>query len=138
MPVREGNQLIAKERRRIFPMVRRWRDSMGLGNWRVDVTYHDGTYELDGGMSGADTVGSCKARWQYQTAHLQFNAQLTKDYDADRLEEIVVHELGHALVNEMRAANLPVGWSRDENDAAHEERVVTLITNAILYAAGKR
>ncbi len=109
---------------------------MGLQNWKVDLTYHDGPYVIDGAMDN-EAVGSCLARWQYQTAHLQFNTQETAKMDDGDLEQVIVHELSHALVNEMRAQNLPAGWSWDKGDTAHEERVVTNITNAILWAAGK-
>ena len=94
----------ASEQRRIRAVAKRWKDTIALGAWKIDFTYHDGPYVIDGAMN-SEAVGSCLARWQYQTAHLEFNTQETAALEDAALEEYVVHELVHALVNEMRPMN---------------------------------
>lgn len=126
-----------REQRRITRFVKKWRQTLGLNQWRIEHTYHDGPFDVDGSTkSGA--VGACTAHWEYQTAHLEFDVSELANYDDERVEEVVIHELMHAMVNEMRLQNLPTGWTRDAGDAAHEEHVVTMLTNAILYTAGAR
>lgn len=133
----ESERLLARERRRTTRLVKQWRDTLGLSHWKVNHTYHDGPFLVDGALD-SEAVGSCLARWQYQTASLNFNVRETAKMSDDDLEEVVIHELMHAMVNEMRPQNLPACWVRDAGDAAHEEHVVTTLTNAILYTAGKR
>jgi len=133
----ESERRLVREKKRCTRFVKMWRERLGLSHWRIDHTYHDGPFLVDGALD-SEATASCLARWQYQSASLNFNVRETEQLDDERLEEVVIHELGHILVNEMRPLNLPAGWVRDASDAAHEEHVVTLITNAILYTSGRR
>lgn len=67
----------------------------------------------------------CAAKWQYLTATITVFMPDISDCSDAELEGHLVHELCHCLVNELREAR--------EDWLDHEERVVTGITNAILW-----
>lgn len=123
--------IVKQQKKRITPLVREWRERLGLTNWNLTHHYHDGTFHLDDGSNSDQAVGACFSRWQYQTIKLDFNAQQTARFDDDELREIVIHELMHAMVNEMRDPYTE--WTKERS--AHEERVVTMLTNAIIGVA---
>lgn len=124
-----------RERRRILRAVDHWRPILGLAEWELALTFHAGKF-IDADGKACEAIASTAARWQYLHGSLAFNTDLTAELSQPALERVVVHELAHLVVNEMRAQNLPDGWHRDEGDAAHEERVVSLVTAAVLRAAG--
>ena len=76
--------------------------------------------------------GQCVAKWQYLKATLRFDVEAVNDLDDEELDHLFVHECCHALVNEMRE------WD-GEHGIDHEERVVTMLTNAFgwMWQAGR-
>lgn len=71
---------------------------------------------------------STRASWEYKTAGITVNLLAVRDLDDSLLENCWVHELAHVLVNEMRAE------PRTAESTAHEERVCTLIADALIWA----
>jgi len=107
----------------IADYVKRWKEVLGLGNWKIDEWYHQdpGDYfkSEDGGTSRAIVY----ADWRYMTADIHFNIpEMKKSLSIVDIERTVVHELSHILVNQMRNKGID-----------HEERVVTELTNAFLF-----
>lgn len=103
-----------------------WIERLGLGWWDIEVHYYDEPGEIvrlfrqvdDGGIVPAFV----DANWMYATAKISVNLPAFADMEPDAIERIVVHELMHILVNEMR-----------EGELHHEERVVTQLTKAIFW-----
>lgn len=72
------------------------------------------------GQDGKKTLGDCSADWQYQTYTIRINAADAAELSDTELEKLIIHELLHVVLNEMR-----------EDDISHEERVVTNLETTI-------
>jgi len=92
---------------------------MGLSDWKIDVSYH--TY-LHTGPSGNNTIAVTNVHWQYMDACIQINLAVSQDQTEKDIEKVVIHELMHVVVNEMR-----------EDDIKHEEKVVTMLSNIMWW-----
>lgn len=110
-------------KRRIMKIFDSWRLNMGLRHWEVTTEFVREPQE--------DRVaGRAHVRWEYQLATLEFFCAELLPLSDRNLEEIIVHEMVHILVNEMRE------FAKDTESAAqmkHEERVTTILTNALIW-----
>lgn len=103
----------------------RWTYRLGLRWWEVNITYYSEPDEIvhrfrtDGDKV---CVAFTDVDWIYSRAYIHVNLPRLMDQDEGEIERIVVHELMHVLVNEMR-----------EDEMHHEERVVTQLTKAIFW-----
>ncbi len=104
----------------------RWVDIMGLSGWRINIRYIKAP-EMTKLTGGTLYEAFCTPQWEYKTADLYFNLDEVVGMQVDEGESLVVHELAHCLVSEMRS------W---EKDSDHEERVVTDIERALMRAKG--
>jgi len=122
------------QRRRLRRVVKAWIDSLGLGGWLLHLSY-DRTGEafndevIDNGHIRLVNDAKTTVKWEYQEASISFNVPEFVDYDDDRLEFIVVHELCHLLVNEMRSDH---EGERAHGKLLHEERVCTQLARAFI------
>jgi hypothetical protein len=116
-----------KEKARINRFIYKWVTPLGLGWWKVDIDFCDGPPEDMGG--GFEETARCHVRWPYRKAKVEFWLNSTMHLDDEALEEVVVHELCHILVNQMR-----------EKGIVHEEAVVAALSQAFLwtYSAGRK
>jgi hypothetical protein len=107
--------------RRLFEL---WTYRLGLRWWTVNVRYYDDPDEIVSRFNTGErtTLMRNTTDWQYCLTTIDVNLSALKQLDREEIERAVVHELIHALVNEMR-----------EGEIHHEERVVTQITNAIFW-----
>jgi len=96
-----------------------WRHWFGLSDWKINTTYH--TY-LHAGRSGNNVAATSNASWEYMDADIQVNLAVCSDFTEDEIEKVVIHELLHLVVNEMR-----------EDDIKHEEKVVSMLSNIIWW-----
>ncbi len=103
-------------------MVKKWRECLGLNTWRFEINYFR-TGDYMPGEGDTVTFANITPQWKYLEAQLSFNMPQLAEMDDVQLEEIVVHELSHCLVDEMRAV---------EKDPDHEERVVSSIQRALM------
>ena len=118
-----------------------WETRLGLRWWTLHVAYdRTGAGHRRAEGEGPDRVAvaaTCKADWRYLEATITFNMPELLDIPTERVEQIIIHELCHALVNEMRD-------DAGTDNMDHEERVVTAMTSAFLWtrdaaaAKGKR
>ena len=94
----------------------RWQKPMGLLWWRITVHYYDDPVQvlrIFGGVEGDRIVPAITtADWVYGIATVSVNMLAVAKMDDTEIEAMVVHELCHILVNEMR-----------ENEIHHEEQI---------------
>jgi len=112
--------------KRIKRLCRRWLRALGLEQWQLSFDLAD-EHPLKGHHDNA--IAYCSAQWEYMQATIVFSPKIV-DLDDSKLEYVFLHELTHAMINEMR------DWDDRDTDAAmrHEERVVTLVSSALQRA----
>lgn len=92
----------------------------GLSDWKIDLHFHTWLGVGESGNLAVARVENCS--WEYQSASIQVDLSKLADMKASKIGEVVIHELLHIVVNEMR-----------EGSIKHEERVVTHLTNCVLW-----
>mgnify|MGYP007071570403 CR=1 FL=1 len=90
----------------------KWIDLLKLQNWLIDINYMKGDGEI--GADGFRTSATCDTNWDHLSALICFWPRALRDSPKTYIEYVVVHELMHIVVNEMR-----------ETGVKHEERVVS-------------
>ena len=109
---------------RVMEVFERWRYALGLNMWLLHMEWS--RTEKRSGAAGW-VAGEATADWRYQEATIEWYLPVVMDMDAERLEYVVLHELGHVLLHEMRE-------SGGEGGIDHEERVVTQVAKALQWA----
>ena len=104
----------ATAKKKLTAFLVKWKRQLWLGQWTVDTVW-----EWDG-LDDLPASATCSCDWRYMIATITFDLIKCSDLDDDRLENLVVHELFHMVVNEMR-----------EEGIDHEERVVSHLTSII-------
>jgi hypothetical protein len=106
---------------RIGRIRERWQEPLGLDDWRVTWKF-----EREHSEELKDVVANCNVSWEYEMATVTwFIPQvLNCEFDDDDLEQIVVHEIMHILLNEMREDT--------KKRINHEERVATRLAKAFI------
>jgi hypothetical protein len=110
---------------RVRESFNKWRQTLGLNQWTINIHhYYDPEKVVDvfGTEGNIIVVAKTNVEWTYGIAEIQVNILALNDKTDEEIDRIVVHELMHVLVNEMR-----------EGELHHEERVVTQLTNAIFW-----
>jgi len=92
----------------------KWKYNLFLNTWKIDSNIRD---YISGGNDGYSTVATCDADWRYFEATINFSYIKMKDMEEIEIEKVIIHELLHAVVNEMRYDGLE-----------HEERVVSQLS----------
>lgn len=106
--------------------VKKWKAELRLWNYSIDTQVR--TYIPNTAQTGiGNGVGAnCTSDWRYLTANMDFSFDLMGDMEEADIEKIVLHEMLHICVNEMRYEGIE-----------HEERVVTELTTVISRLAAK-
>jgi hypothetical protein len=103
---------------------------LGLRWWEINVVWMDEVQEIldtfGAASDGRIVASKVDVNWMYGVAHVYINVPAFKGLKKWKVERIVVHELVHILVNEMR-----------EDGLEHEERVVTGLTKAFIWTMRK-
>lgn len=112
-----------RDKARIWKVFQKWTANLGLRYWKCTCKWYRENFIPDHDQA----IATCDANWKYLIVEASFCCDPIGRMADDELERVVVHELLHALVNEMR-----------EDGIEHEERVVSQLTNAIdwTYTAG--
>jgi len=105
-------------------LLSKWTKILGLDRCNLTLEFSDEAKVSEDGMH---IVAETSASWQYNCALIVFYLANFDKVKPDRLEMVVLHELVHVLVSEMRACTASDG-------DAHEERSVCGITDAIMRA----
>ncbi len=109
---------------RCTPIFDEWLYKLGLKWWEIKITYYrkEKQFKKDNGVDVA--IMRCWVKWEYFTFNVDVNLSSVRCMDDDDLEYAIVHELCHAMVNEM---------NEDDPDGKHEERTVTMLTKAFIW-----
>lgn len=106
----------------------KWIPRLGLAWWDLEIVYYDDPQEIINRFriieSGEMVPATVIAQWMYADAKICINLPAFEHIEDEDIERVVVHELCHILVNEMR-----------EPELHHEERVVTQLTKAFFWVA---
>jgi hypothetical protein len=110
-------------RSQITALLDQWAGPLGFYNWRNTSVFHANEDDYCAAGGTPDGAMMCTAQWEYLSIHLDINLTRCALLDVDDLEYVVLHELCHALVCEMR--------EYDPN-GKHEERVVTQLARKLI------
>jgi hypothetical protein len=94
--------------------VKKWKSILFLGMWEIVINVENVIESNDHTGSGGSVSADCNTDWRYLTAHIRFSFNEMSCLPEKKLEEIVIHEMMHIVVNEMR-----------DRGYKHEERVVS-------------
>jgi hypothetical protein len=106
---------IKKHARKIFEWWSLW---LGLNYGSVDLKFVEFIKEA----SGPDVSGTCDTDWRYQETIVTLALHKLRELNKYQIERVIVHELMHVFLNEMR-----------EDDIDHEERVATNLQKAFIW-----
>lgn len=114
-----------RQKKRIQKCLRHWKILLGLGVWRIDIEWYDGRLtETRTNDPHSTVLADIHVSWEYLKATMRVNVEAVSKLDDEQLDELIIHELLHAVVNEMR------NYSADDG-IYHEERVVSTLTSVI-------
>lgn len=104
----------------------KWITPLGLRWWHIDVHYVRDKKTIQKYFSNEDegkvTFARVFSDWQYLKASVYVNVREAAGQTEEEIEDMILHELCHLLVNEMREPGLK-----------HEERVVTGLQRAFKW-----
>ncbi len=107
-----------KLRGKVRSYFKKWILILGLRYWQCDLEYRRIPFEEK------NVIARCYCKWQYRQLTLEISLLELRDWDNEKIEKMVIHELCHALVNEMQEA---------DPDGKHEESVVSGLTSAFWW-----
>lgn len=112
-----------EQKQRIRAIADRWIEPLGLNWWKIELEYSREPLQgaEEDAKQGWCLQATCRAKWQYLDATITFGLPSIAHLSDEALEDVIVHELMHVFVNEMR-----------EKGINHEERVVTQLTKAVI------
>ncbi|MGH2716473.1 MAG: hypothetical protein ACRDM7_21825 [Thermoleophilaceae bacterium] len=125
---------------RITALVAGWKERLGLRDWTVHVEVLRAGLppkEQEPENTSLRKLATVDPSWEYLIATVCFDAPALEDRSAEDLEDVVVHELVHVLVAEMRELVPDKCWrcgtdhTRADGAERHEERVVTALTRVL-------
>lgn len=112
-----------KQIARCEPIFDEWLLKLGLKWWEINIDYcRDEKRFIKN--NGKNVIMKCWVKWQYVMFDVDVNLTEIRRLSDAALESAIVHELCHALVSELR---------ENDPDGKHEERVVTILTNAFIW-----
>lgn len=118
----EPGTKVTKGEQRLRTLFRRWVPLLGLDAWDLTVELAPSDKMSTEVGQQFDTAAECVAVWEYQRATIRFAEPLPDDVV---LENHVVHELMHVVLNELR----------DVPKHKNEERTAVMLTRAFLRVA---
>lgn len=83
-----------KQIKRLQKVTKKWLEAMGIGWFQVDMEY---LRVVDSDSSSNAAV--VNTQWQYRNAHITWYLPVIAEVSDDKLNNIVVHEFTHILIN---------------------------------------
>lgn len=109
--------------KRIRKIIDKWLKPLGLLWWHIEINYCLDRRDFQK-PNGYETAARATTRWSYMRAEIDLNLECLAEQTDKHLEETLVHEFMHILINEMR---------EDDPDLKHEERVCEQLAHAFLW-----
>ena len=123
----------ARHKKRIEDLLDIWCFRLGLRWWHIVVEYaRDSSEYTTTGSEVQGSIAHTHVMWEYLSATVSFDVSRIVEQSDEDLEYIVLHELSHILVAEMRDC-MRCDCGVDKFDVKHEERVVTMIGKAFQW-----
>lgn len=116
----------ARQKSRIERFWIHWRPILGLDEWKTRLDYYEGEFIDQVGEASGMALASTHVRWEYRDANIAWNLELVAKQSDESLEEAVIHEGAHILLNEMR-----------ERSVKHEEHAATSIALAFMRSSSR-
>lgn len=117
-----------KQRARVQRLLDKWQAPLGLGWWKVTHYWYRESLNDDHPDDGQSNIAAdTKVNWPYMEAAVRWCLPIIAEQTDARIEWLVLHELCHILVNEMRAGE-------DTARLDHEERVCSTLAAAFVWA----
>lgn len=110
-----------RQKERIQALREKWVGPLGLKWWCTNWKYDRGDIADSDGY-GNYPVAHCRADWRYLEATIEWSLPRVVNLSDQELENVLVHELMHIFVNEMREGKLK-----------HEERVCETLARAFVW-----
>ena len=113
------------KKKQIEKLFSKWTYRLGLRWWNVKLYLYDDPQDIIKHFRTDENnlvVAVSYCDWRYTSCTIDVNFPVIKQMTKEDAERAIIHELCHALVNEMR-----------EEGIEHEERVVTCLTNAFMW-----
>jgi len=118
-----------KQKKRIQRFIDRWAAPLGMKWWEITYAWHDEPYVGEDAVGGRTPAARTLVDWDYRRATIHFYLPDCEGESDRHMEDVVIHEFMHVLLNEMRQ------W-KDASDAlAHEERTAVSLVQAIRWVA---
>lgn len=111
---------------RVENLVARWKPRLKLDHWKIAI--HPAKEPPINTKKGFAEVLAISGDWRYMKAMIFVRTANTPKFEEAQLEQSVVHELAHLLLNELADST-----RADYED--HEERVCSLLTSVFLGLA---
>jgi hypothetical protein len=111
--------------------VKKWKSNLFLGMWTININIKD--YIGDDEGNGYTTTAECKSSWKYFTATINFSHIALKETEEKEIEDIVIHELQHIILSEMREP----GIDHEERVASHLQMIFSPMDRHIVYLQDK-
>lgn len=122
------------QRKRLLALQDKWIPALGLRWWHTTFVYSRQPLKSEA-AEGRTCLAQTLVDWEYLNATITFDMQAIVDESDDDLEKTFVHECMHIFVHEMRMwAGPEVTYEKKEEAMKHEERVVTQLTNAVIWS----
>ena len=119
---------MSKNERLFGELVEKWVGKTYLAWWNITITYQPNKeYAKAEGYKKKHarcSAATCHTNWQYLDATINVNLSVIKTMTAEQIEYVVVHELMHIFLNEMRATGVE-----------HEERTATILARSFMLCA---
>lgn len=120
-----------KKCRKFSKLVWKWRYKTWVSWWDIDVRYFSGKEyaKIEGYKKrhASGSIATCHTDWRYLTACIDVNKSAIKDMNEEEIEYVVVHEIAHIFLNEMR-----------EKGIKHEERTATILARSFILCGGAK
>lgn len=130
-------------RAHITSIFNQWRRLTGVSWDNITLLWNREHFNPETDGHPSHCVATCAADWRYLDATITFSVPKLLDYfqpdpkrpsqlipkDPDEVRYIVIHELMHILLNELRVSN----DSQAATQLSHEERVATRLARAFAH-----
>lgn len=121
------------ERNRVRDLLRartiHWMNAFGIDGWEVTFNWCSGKPPEN--EARWVQKGSADADWRYLRFTATYNLRAFADDTDEEIDTTACHEVLHAALDEMRE------WREEHGSLAHEERVVSTISQALIRAFRK-